>query len=388
MKIKQQPSDFIVEEIATINFSKEKDKHQIFLMEKRDIDTFGALNIISTYFDIPIHKIGYAGLKDKHALTRQYVSIPSNFFIDWSQLTSPILHFRGYYYRKLHVGDLKGNKFTIIARNLTKKKIKQLARTSTSVQQNGVPNYFDSQRFGSVIHNEFIMRYIIQNNFERAMKIFLTLYEKYERKAIKDDKRTIDSNWEHLDTIQIRNNIFKRVVKEYLQTHNWQKAYLKIPHNLRELHKNAFQSFLWNECIKELIKQTFERTDLFPVKYHVGTLLFYLNMNTQQEKNLLKTFKTISPRGPYTKSERDIIDTVLSKQGIRLSDLEIKQKTGVFFSSREREIVLHPTEFTLSQPTEDELNRNPQNPHYKVSLSFILPKGCYATMITKGIFHK
>ncbi len=387
MKVKQQPSDFIVEEITTITFSKERDAHQIFLMEKKDQDTFEAIDVISQTFHIPKQEIGYAGLKDKHAITCQYISIPSKYVIDCAQLKSPVLHFQGYHQKKLYIGDLQGNRFTITIRDLTQKKLKQIKETSLMVRTFGVPNYFDSQRFGSVIHNEFIMRYILQNNYEKAMRIFLTYYEKYERKSIKDDKRTIETNWEQLDKVHIRNIIFQQCIKEYLQTQSWHKAYLKIPHNIRELHKNAFQSYLWNECIKELLKQTLGSAHLFPVKYHIGTLLFYQKMPIEQEKNLPKTFKTISNIGTYSAPEKDIIDVVLSKQGIRLSDLDIKQKTGVYFSSIDREIILHPTDLIISIPIEDELNTNPHSPHHKLQISFILPKGSYATMITKGIFH-
>jgi len=387
MKVKQQSSDFIVEEITTIAFSKEKDAHQIFIMKKEEQNTFEAIEAISRTFHIPKKEIGYAGLKDKHAITCQYISIPSTFTIDSTQLKSPELSFHGYHQKKLNIGDLQGNRFTIIIRDLTQKKLKQIKETSLMVRTYGVPNYFDSQRFGSVIHNEFIMKYILQNNFEKAMKIYLTFYEKYERKTIKDDKRLIDANWRKLDKVTIRNPIFRQCIKEYLETQSWQKAYLKVPYNIRELHKNAFQSFLWNECIKELLKQSLGPTNLFPVKYNIGTLLFYQEMHTDKAKNLPKTFKTISNETTYNTSEKKIIDMVLSKQGINVSDLAIKQKTGVYFSSTAREIILHPTDLTLTTPTEDELNTTPHSPHHKIQISFTLPKGSYATMITKGIFH-
>ncbi len=387
MKLKQRSYDFIVEEITTIDFSNEKDNHQIFLMEKKEQDTFEALGIISSSFHVPKQEIGYAGLKDKHAITQQYISIPSSYKIDCTKLKSPILYFQGYYKKKLYVGDLQGNRFTITIRDLTQKKLKQVRETSLIVRTYGVPNYFDSQRFGSVVRNEFIMRYILQNNYEKAMRVFLTFYEKYERKTVKDDKRIIETNWEHLDKARIQNTIFQKCIKEYLQTQSWQKAYLKIPHNIRELHKNAFQSYLWNECIKELLKQSLGPTHLFPVKYHVGTLLFYLDINKKQEKKLSKTFKTVSHEGRYSSTEKDIIDVILSKQGIRLSNLDIKQKTGVYFSSTDRNILLLPIDLILSTPTEDELNTTPYSLRYKLQVSFILPKGSYATMITKGIFH-
>lgn len=388
MKIKQLPDDFIVEEIPSITFSKEKQDHQIYLMEKTEMDTFEALRRISNHFQIPTHDIGYAGLKDKHAITRQYISIPNKYHIDTKKLQSPILKIMGYHTSRLSIGDLSGNRFTIIIRDLTSKKIKEVTETTKAIQTYGVPNYFDSQRFGSVIHNEFIMKYILQNNFEKAMKIFLTFYEKHERKKIKDDKRSVEAHWNDLSKTKIRNTVFKNIINTYLETDDWQQAYMMVPRNLRELHKNAFQSYIWNECIKELLKKLLGPSNLFPIKYHVGTLLFYQQLTKQQAKLIPETFKTVSPKETYTALENDMISKVLFKQGIRQQDLDIKSKTGVYLSSLERQVILKPTEFSGTQPTKDPLNSSDQSMRNKVQISFILPKGSYATMITKGIFHK
>jgi tRNA pseudouridine13 synthase len=388
MKTKQLPEDFIVEEIPSITFSKEKQDHQIFLMQKTELDTFEALRRISNHFQIPANDIGYAGLKDKHAITTQYISIPNKYHIDTTKLQSPSLQFIGYHTNKLSIGDLVGNRFTITIRDLTSKKIKEITETTQIIQNYGVPNYFDSQRFGSVIHNEFIMRYILQNNFEKAMKIFLTFYEKHERKTIKDDKRTIESHWNDLSKAKIRNTVFKNIINTYLETNDWQKAYMMVPRNLRELHKNAFQSFIWNECIKELLKKIIGPTWLYPVKYHVGTLLFHQQLTKQQEKQTPETFKTISQQETYTTLEKEIISKVLSKQGIRREDLNIKKKTDVYFASLDRPVLLKPEDFNCTQPSKDTVNSSSQIIRNKVQINFILPKGSYATMITKGIFHK
>ena len=65
MNLKQFPQDFIVEEITTIPLSQHKKAHSVFIMEKINIDTFGAILLISQKTNIPIREIGYAGLKDK-----------------------------------------------------------------------------------------------------------------------------------------------------------------------------------------------------------------------------------------------------------------------------------------------------------------------------------
>ena len=68
MKLKQQPADFIVEEIPDFEVTSEKDEHTVFLLEKQEVDTFDAIRQIAKKLRISLFEIGYAGLKDKHAL--------------------------------------------------------------------------------------------------------------------------------------------------------------------------------------------------------------------------------------------------------------------------------------------------------------------------------
>jgi tRNA pseudouridine13 synthase len=79
MKLKQLPDDFVVEEIPDYIVSSEKDEHTIFLLQKQEVDTFDAIRRIAQRLRISLFEIGYAGLKDKHALARQYVSIPTKY---------------------------------------------------------------------------------------------------------------------------------------------------------------------------------------------------------------------------------------------------------------------------------------------------------------------
>ena len=152
MILKQLPEDFIVEEIPNFKISQNKDRYQIFLMEKRELDTFDAIKIISKELKIPLPKIGFAGLKDKHGLTRQYISIPVEQHIEKKDIRNIKLEFVGYHNKRIETGDLIGNKFTITVRNIQKGETPGIYSRAKTIPEIGVPNYFDSQRFGSVIH--------------------------------------------------------------------------------------------------------------------------------------------------------------------------------------------------------------------------------------------
>ena len=387
MKLKQKPYDFIVEELPVIEISKEKKENTIFILEKQDMDTFEALRLIAKNFHVSLFEIGYAGLKDKHGLTKQYISIPVKYNIT-SKITGNIkLELIGYNNKKIKIGDLKGNRFTITARNIQKGETPGFYSRAKTISEIGVPNYFDSQRFGSVIHNEFIARYIVQKNYEQSVKIFLTKYLKSERKKIKDEKRKILANWKNLESINVNNKIFKSVINEYINTKSWIKAYKKIPVNLREMFVNAYQSYLWNECIKEALKRIVGKERLYNINYNIGSLLFYKKLIENEIKNIPMYFQTISSSMKFSsKFEGEIILSILSKENIRLEDLDIENVTGNFFKTRKREIILKPLGFTISDLDTDEINFKENKKRFKINLSFILPKGSYATIVTKRIF--
>jgi tRNA pseudouridine13 synthase len=386
MKLKQQPSDFIVEELPGVPVSSEKDEHAVFLLEKQEIDTFDAVRRIAQRLRISLFEIGYAGLKDKHALARQYISIPTKYNVQGLKMDSIILTLVGYSRKKIKIGDLRGNRFTIIVRDIEEKELADIAQRAGTIPTSGVPNYFDSQRFGSVIDTTFIGKEVVIKNYEQAVKQYLTSYQKSEPKKIKDEKRKILSQWHDLAKVRVFTKAFAVVIKEYVTTKDWRAAYRKIPAHLREMYVNAYQSFLWNECIKELLKHSVDKKKLYTVEYAIGSLLLYTDLSEQEMKTIQKTFLTISETAMFSEDEQRIVDRILAKEGVTLADFKIEAETGNFFKTRARQVLLIPDDFAISEPTRDELNSRGTAMRYKIQVSFSLPKGSYATIVTKRLF--
>jgi tRNA pseudouridine13 synthase len=385
MKLKQLSTDFIVEEIPNIEISQEKDEHAIFLLEKKEIDTFDAIRLIAKKLRVPLFEIGYAGLKDRHALAKQYISIPTHYKIIDAKIDTLNIQLVGYNRKKIKIGDLNGNKFTIAVRDVKENELENVSKRAGTISCSGVPNYFDSQRFGSVIHNEFIIKDIIKQQYEQAVKKYLTFYLKSESKKIKDEKRRILAQWNNLENAVVQNKVFSAVIEEYLKTKSWLAAYKKIPAHLREMFVNAYQSYIWNECVKEVLKKCVEKKKLYPVEYAVGSLLFYKDLSEQEIQKIPSTFGTASDKVNFSEYEKNIINDVLSREGIALTDLAIDEKTGNFFKTRARSIIIIPENFIISNPVKDELNSNKKS-KYKIEISFSLSKGSYATIVTKRLF--
>jgi len=385
MKLKQLPADFVVEEIPNFTFSQEKDEHTIFLMQKQGIDTFDAIRRIAQRLRISLFEIGYAGLKDKHAVAKQYVSIPTKYNVQGLKLDSLVLTLVGYSRKKIKIGDLIGNQFTIVVRDIKENELTSISQRAGDIQGSGVPNYFDSQRFGSVIDNIFIGKEVVLKHYETAVKQYLTAYQKSEPKKIKDEKRRILSVWNDLANVRVFTKAFAAVINEYVKTKDWRSAYQKIPAHLREMYINAYQSYLWNKCVKEILKNSVDKKKLYSVEYAVGSLLFFTTLSEDERNRISQTFQTISDLMTIIDEERQIIDHVLAKEGLTLPDFRIEDETDNFFKTRARQVLFFPEHFTILQPEHDELNSTKQTIRYKIQISFSLPKGSYATIVTKRL---
>ena len=145
----KNPRNFIVEEIPLYVFCG-SGEHLILKVRKKGLSTNEMLNIFSKNLGIKRAEIGYAGLKDKNALTIQYISLHKKF-------AKQIEHFNAenikildatYHTNKLKLGHLRGNKFYICIKKVDKINATKIDEICKILAQSGMPNYFGMQRFG------------------------------------------------------------------------------------------------------------------------------------------------------------------------------------------------------------------------------------------------
>jgi len=144
------PRDFTVEEIPLYDFSGEGE-HLILKIRKKELTTWEMLDIISRYIGIRRRDMGYAGLKDKHAMTIQYISLPLKYrdaLEDFSHDKIKIIEMTQHN-NKIRVGHLKGNRFRIRLKKVLGVQKDKLDSMLKWIESNGVPNYFGEQRFGT-----------------------------------------------------------------------------------------------------------------------------------------------------------------------------------------------------------------------------------------------
>ena len=148
--IRSVPEDFLVEEIDGFEASGEGE-HLLLAIEKRGMNTAFAAKRIAEWAGVGEMAIGYAGLKDRHAVTRQRFSVhlPKRIAPDIDALQSDELRVRSHAWhaRKLPRGALAGNRFELVLRDVQGSRDAIDARLQAIAGQ-GVPNYFGEQRFG------------------------------------------------------------------------------------------------------------------------------------------------------------------------------------------------------------------------------------------------
>lgn len=252
MQIKTVPEDFIVREVATLPLGK--GKYDYYLLEKRGWSTLDVVQRLAKFLQIKTQDIGYAGNKDKQALTSQYISVlgAPRKRVDTFSLEGIKLIFQGSGDKRITLGALEGNSFTIIVRDLVERKALEITR---------IKNFFDDQRFGVEKHNVPVGKALVQGRFKDACDLLELSYEG----------------------------------KDYL------KALRKLPKKLLRLYVASYQSYLWN-----IVAEQVEDVETIPLFGFLTELIgdigkIYATLLKKEkachEDFLMKSFPELSSEG-------------------------------------------------------------------------------------------
>ena len=202
--IRCKPSDFVVTELNTIELSGQGE-HLWLYVKKTNSNTNWVAKQLSNICQVPQRQVGFAGLKDRHAVTSQFFSVqlPKVKDVDKIQAALPeditVLK-AGYHHKKIKTGQLDANQFEITIREVKGDK-KAVEQNIQNCIDHGVPNYFGSQRFG---HN--------MGNIEKCHEWFSGNYKVKSR------------NLKSLLISTARSHIFNLIVAERLRNCTWNTA--------------------------------------------------------------------------------------------------------------------------------------------------------------------
>ena len=197
--IRSCPEDFVVEEIPRVSPQGEG-SHLWLWVEKRSANTDWVAKELAKAAACASRDVGYAGLKDRHALTRQWFSVPASAVakenLESAEIEGVNILECHQHTRKLKRGTLNGNRFHLKIRDF-KGDTDQTSHRLEEIRTNGVPNYFGPQRFGHQGRN-------VEQGFNLLKK----------RTRLNRNKRSI-----YLSAM--RSFLFNHVLAERVRRENW-----------------------------------------------------------------------------------------------------------------------------------------------------------------------
>jgi tRNA pseudouridine13 synthase len=384
MKIKGQPDDFQVEEITAVIPSE--GPYALYRLEKRGWSTPDALAALRRRWRVEVRRLSYGGLKDRHAATVQYLTI---FHGPRRNLHHHDVSVRylGQVAAPYTSQDIQANHFRLTLRDLPPAAHPAIEQRLSALAREGVPNYFDDQRFGSVAGagGEFIARLLVQGRFEDALRLALAAPYEHDRAAQKEEKRLLSAHWgdwPRLKDVLPRGHA--RSLVDYLRVHpgDFRGAVARLRPELRGLYLSAYQSHLWNRMLAGWLGTHLRPEQLRPVTLRLGSVPFHHGLDDEKRRELA-ALQLPLPSARLKLEDADpraeLVRAVLTEEGLELRQMQIKGIREMFFSRGERAALCLPRNLT-HEFASDENHRGRD----KLTLSFELPRGCYATLIVKA----
>ena len=264
--IKSAPEDFVVEEISSPPAVSPEGRYAIAQVRVRNWETNRLVRAMARALHISRKRIGYAGTKDKHAVTTRlfsYEDVLPEAVRGLRLKDVDILDaFRSD--RPLELGDLAGNRFRIVVRDLpvepeiAAKTVEETARALRIA--GGFPSFFGIQRFGSIRPITHVVgRHLVRGEFREAVEAYVANPlegedpESYEvRSALRDtgDIQTALRSYP-------KSYGFEKAILNHLAVEptDYVGALRSLPFNLLMMFVHGYQSFLFNRTLSERMRR-------------------------------------------------------------------------------------------------------------------------------------
>ncbi|MBI2919932.1 MAG: tRNA pseudouridine(13) synthase TruD [Planctomycetes bacterium] len=382
MKLKSQPEDFVVVEENTVDWN-ESGPFAVYRVTKTGLNTFDVIEQLARQFGVTRARVNFSGLKDRHAVTEQIVTVLHGPRRDgggdnWRA------EFAGRANKPVKPSTLVGNRFTITLRAIRADEVPVIREVIDRIRRTGLPNYFDDQRFGSARHGQgFFAKAAIKGDWEEALRLMIGCPARKDSARDKRARSLIRDGWGRWkEIIEKLPRTHERALVQYLIEHpgDWHGACNRIERNLLGLTLVAYQSWLWNEMAAEVFREKVKDTE--ELAYSRGVFVYPLSLAPEEEAGL-RDFELPVPchradiRGD---DERARVERVLAREGLTIAQFKVDLQKHTFRAFR-RKILIRPAGLALGGFESD-----PLNPGLSfVRLNFALPRGSFATILIKAV---
>jgi tRNA pseudouridine13 synthase len=387
--IKKRDADFFVEELPLYEASG-AGSHTYAFIEKQGIGTQEALDRIAQALNMPRRNIGSAGLKDVHAVTRQWISLEHVGPERVEKLDVPDIQVLKVtrHTNKLKPGHLTGNCFVVRLREFEMPP-EQAVRTAEEVlsilTQKGLPNYFGPQRFGNRGNNHLLGKAVIRNDVEGFIDLLLGAPQEKTDGPATFRARTLYSEghfqkalnaWPGHQGEQCR--ALRALVKSQ---GSMNRAFHAVDKHLKSFFVSAYQSEVFNRVLGARMPDIDMLLLGDMACKHINGACFRVEDLTAEQPRC--TGFEISPTGPLfgqrttrlTGPAGEIEDPILDAEGLTPDELQQMKRLGA--RGGRRPLRVQPKNAGVAAG-EDDLG-----PY--LELRFQLPPGCYATTLIAEI---
>jgi tRNA pseudouridine13 synthase len=361
----------------------------VYRIRKRGVTTLQVRARLAAMLHVPQSAIAFPGLKDKDAVAVQYASVrataPTR--LEGAGFTAELV---GRSERPLGPADLTGNRFTVVVRGLQSQELAHLRERLSEATQFGVPNYFDRQRFGSYVPGEgFIGKKILQRDVEGAVRAYLSQPMVGDPPRVRTFKAFAQQHWgdwpalfEHAP----RPSNFRSVLV-FLRDHptDFRKALNLITPALLPLFLAAYQSHMWNRIAGRYLQARLEAAAVEFTRLRLAgeTLPVHHTLPEALATELLKASVPL----PQHRARFDdptlaaVAGAVLAEEELGLNDLKARVLRRAYLPKGSRRLLVVPLEASAGDEHEDEGSPG----RFRLTLSFDLPPGSYATLVLKAL---
>jgi tRNA pseudouridine13 synthase len=384
-KIKVRPEDFFVQEIPLYEPAG-AGEHVYVEIQKIGIPTFEAIHRLAHALNVSPRDIGYAGMKDAQAISRQMLSIWGTSEEAVMNVQVPGITIEGVarHNNKLRLGHLKGNRFAIKIRDVNPTDVVRTREALRVIEQRGMPNYFGEQRFGRRGNNDVLGAALVRGDYEAVLKGLLG----GPNREI-DDRMTLEAR-EAFDAGELeksmkawprRSGVERRILARLIKTKKPAAAVRAIDEKLRRLWVSALQSRIFNDVVARRIESL---DQVLPGdlawKHDNGACFIVQDAAAEQAR---AAAGEISPTGPLIGYRMSLpeeaplrIETEIFQQhGLRPEDFRREGKEKV--KGARRPLRVRPENLEI------EGGADTHGPH--ITLAFTLPAGSFATVLLREV---
>ncbi|XP_039625813.1 pseudouridylate synthase 7 homolog isoform X3 [Polypterus senegalus] len=234
------------------------------VLYKENKDTMEAINLLSKFLRVKPNIFSYMGTKDKRAITVQQIAVLKISAQRLAHLNKCLINFRlgNFSYQKhpLKLGELQGNQFTVVIRNISGTD-EQVHKALTSLRDVGFINYYGMQRFGTTAVPTYeVGRAILQNNWKEVMDLILKPRPGAEKGYLvrcREEWANSQDPEAALKKLPVKRCVEGQLLRGLAKygKNNIVTAFSTIPRNNRLMYIHSYQSYVWNNMVSRRIEE-------------------------------------------------------------------------------------------------------------------------------------